>query len=129
MNMRMVRQTAALICCHAIAPYGVIITPAMAKEIALDVHVDITAPLGHQCVNTEMLNVRAGPGADYERLYQIPEGQQVEVWGRLDDWCFVMWDGGEGWVSADYLGDSRAFHEALRVDISLVSRIKGWLTR
>lgn len=113
--MKMVRQTVALICCHA-ASRGVVIEPALAKEIALDVHVDIEVPLGHQCVSTEVLNVRAGPSKDTELLHQIQEGQRVEVWGRIvvgeGTWCFVLWDDGEGWVSADYLADcgSKAFH-------------------
>jgi len=132
--MRMVRQTAALICCHA-ASRGVVIDPALAKEIALDVHVSIEVPLGYRCV-TEVLNVRAGPSADHERLFQIPEGQRVELWcDAQEGWGFVMWDGGEGWVSLDYLGDcplsSTVFHEALRVEtsLSLIDRLKNLLTQ
>lgn len=132
--MRMVRQTAALICCHA-ASRGIVIEPALAREIALDVHVDIEVPLGYQYVNTEVLNIRAGPSEEAELLFQIQEGQRVEVWGRFDMldegvWCFVMWDDGEGWVSADYLGDcsSEAFHASLEVDtgLSLVSWLRKW---
>lgn len=49
------------------------------------------------------LVLRAGPGADYERLGSIPKGTAVQVLGRsstADGWLYVEYG---GWISAEYV--------------------------
>lgn len=49
------------------------------------------------------LVLRAGPGADYDRLGSIPKGTTVQVVGSsstVDGWLYVDYG---GWVSAEYL--------------------------
>lgn len=54
-------------------------------------------------VNARVLNVRSGPGTEYERVTQLQQGRQVTVAGRNDDfsWFFIQFDGRIGWVTAD----------------------------
>ena len=45
------------------------------------------------------LNLRTGPGKEYDVISNIPDGSMVIVLDRQDGWVF----NGEGWCSADYL--------------------------
>jgi Protein of unknown function (DUF1236)/Bacterial SH3 domain len=51
------------------------------------------------------LNVRAGPGTMNPVVGVIGSGQSVNIQGceQSGRWCTVVFDGGEGWVSAKYL--------------------------
>lgn len=54
-------------------------------------------------VRVPLLNVRTGPGADFELLDTARAGETIPVIGRLPDcsWLHVVRPGkGEGWVSA-----------------------------
>ncbi|GAB4528399.1 MAG: hypothetical protein Kow0063_04580 [Anaerolineae bacterium] len=53
------------------------------------------------------LNVRTGPGTNYERIGTLPEGTTVEIIGRVANstwWQIPYADGpdGKGWISAGY---------------------------
>lgn len=54
---------------------------------------------------TTDLNLRAGPGPQYEVIDVIPGQQGAEVEGCLEtgDWCKVSYDGTEGWAYGAYL--------------------------
>jgi uncharacterized protein YraI len=54
---------------------------------------------------TTDLNVRTGPGVEYQRFQTIPAGDRVTVIGCLSgyNWCDVDWAGSRGWVSGSYL--------------------------
>src|SRR5687768_10132048 len=58
-------------------------------------------------VNTgaEGLNMRDGPGPEYEVLRVIPEGQVVDILGGPENgtWWNVGYEGYVGWCSGDYL--------------------------
>lgn len=57
-------------------------------------------------VTAETLNVRSGPGADYDRVTQLSNGNQIEILARTADqkWLHVTLPaGGSGWVSAAYV--------------------------
>jgi len=57
-------------------------------------------------VTAEALNVRAGPGADYDRVGVIREGDELEVVSRTPagDWLEVIaTDDTKGWVSTAYV--------------------------
>ena len=51
------------------------------------------------------LNIRSGPGPQYEVLGVIPGGESAAVDGCLAEasWCKVVFDGKTGWSSSDYL--------------------------
>ena len=51
------------------------------------------------------LNLRAGPGTQYEVVGVLPAGMEADVTGCLDgaSWCEVSYDGMQAWASGDYL--------------------------
>ena len=58
-------------------------------------------------VNTRALNVRSGPGVEYDRIGHVSRNDQLRVTGHKDcdgDWLSVVTPAGlEGWVSARYV--------------------------
>src|SRR5262249_6783071 len=50
------------------------------------------------------LNLRAGPGPDYEVLAAMPAGTTVDVMGSQASWCQVAFGGTTGYASRGYLG-------------------------
>lgn len=54
---------------------------------------------------TTDLNVRAGPGPQYEVVGVVGAGQSTEITGCLEasKWCQIASNGGQGWVYSDYL--------------------------
>ncbi len=54
---------------------------------------------------TTDLNVRAGPGPQYEVVGVVGAGQAADITGCLDGskWCQIASNGGNGWVYSDYL--------------------------
>ena len=49
------------------------------------------------------LNVRSGPGTEYEVVGTIPDGGTVDVRGCTGGWCRVSFSGGSGYASRNYL--------------------------
>ena len=37
------------------------------------------------------LNMRSGPGLEYEVMLEIPKGDSVDIFGTSNDWCYVKW--------------------------------------
>lgn len=64
----------------------------------------IAAAAAPAIVTTD-LNIRTGPGANYQRFGTIDAGDRVTVHGCLRgyNWCDVSWAGNRGWVSGSYL--------------------------
>jgi uncharacterized protein YraI len=62
---------------------------------------------------TADLNLRQGPGTQYDIIATMPEGAPIVIEGCLEtyDWCRVSYDGATGYASASYLaadtGDRR----------------------
>ncbi|NDJ84462.1 MAG: ABC transporter substrate-binding protein [Chloroflexi bacterium] len=56
-------------------------------------------------VTSRVLNLRTGPGTEYERIDQLQQGDQVTVAGRNQNftWLFIQYQGRVGWVSADFV--------------------------
>lgn len=54
-------------------------------------------------VVTSNVNVRSGPGTNYNVVDTARRGQQVDVQQCQGSWCFVSKPGPDGWVSASYL--------------------------
>lgn len=49
------------------------------------------------------VNVRTGPAITYTRVDTLTAGEAVDVVECDDGWCYVDYDGPNGWVSASYL--------------------------
>ena len=54
------------------------------------------------------INVRTGPGTEYERVARVSTGKRVTVLGSENGWYKITFDGTTGYVLGDYLfeGDS-----------------------
>ncbi len=64
----------------------------------------VAEPVG--IVNAEpSLNLRSGPGLEYDVIGSLPLGSEVKATGRSDtgDWLAVSTDQGDGWVAAQYI--------------------------
>lgn len=58
----------------------------------------------HGTVNAEGgLNLRCGPGKDYDILLVVPDKTEVVEEGRDGDWIFVKYDGDYGWLNMEYI--------------------------
>jgi len=58
-------------------------------------------------VSTDQLNLRGGPGTEFDRVTRLPLGEVMNVIGRNTDssWYQVKRTAGTlGWVSAQYVG-------------------------
>ncbi|MBN1580709.1 MAG: SH3 domain-containing protein, partial [Anaerolineae bacterium] len=63
------------------------------------------------------LNVRAGPGTNYDKIGLIEPGDEIEIWSRTGDgtWYKVRLPSGSfGWVAAEYI-DTQAKAGAIAV--------------
>lgn len=73
------------------------------------------------------LNLRAGPGPQYQVVGLIPADSAVDVQGCLEaaNWCRVTYAGTDGWASGDYLatmvGDAPAPIYANRQQLSVAT--------
>ena len=72
-------------------------SPSQQRSAPAPVPVAITTP--------SLLNVRSGPGLDYEVITTVPEGTRASIYGRdpLDDWFQVQIEGVDGmvWIYQD----------------------------
>ena len=72
-------------------------SPSQQRSAPAPVPVAITTPY--------FMNVRSGPGLDYEVITTVPEGTRASIYGRdpLDDWFQVQIEGVDGmvWIYQD----------------------------
>ena len=72
-------------------------SPSQRQSAPTPVPVAITTP--------SLMNVRSGPGLDYEVITTVPEGTRASIYGRdpLDDWFQVQIEGVDGmvWIYQD----------------------------
>lgn len=68
-------------------------------------------------VQTAMLNIRRGPGADFAVAQMAPFGVTLAITGKAtlasdaSEWWQVNWNGTPGWVSAEYVDASGPLDE------------------
>ncbi len=55
---------------------------------------------------TAGVNLRSGPGTNYDRITTIDYAEKVQVAAQEGGWSFVKYGSKFGWVSADYLSTS-----------------------
>jgi N-acetylmuramoyl-L-alanine amidase len=54
-------------------------------------------------VTQNNLNVRSGPGTNYEKIGQLNANESYPVLTKQNDWVELQLDGYTGWVSTDYI--------------------------
>lgn len=71
----------------------------------LDVVTEAEEDLGYGMVNTDgdSLNVRSGPGTDYDRVTSLSNGTMVSLIGFQNGWFHIEHNGETGYVSSDYM--------------------------
>jgi Family of unknown function (DUF6515)/Bacterial SH3 domain len=57
----------------------------------------------HVTVNARQLNIRSGPGMEFESIYRVAHGTLLEVLGQAPDWLYVRLGSDQyGWVKAEF---------------------------
>lgn len=81
-----------------------IVKLGMISAIALTSAAPVFAQSAEAMAATD-LNVRSGPGPQFEVVDVIPGGETAAIQGCLEErrWCKVTYDGNEGWSYSDYL--------------------------
>jgi len=54
---------------------------------------------------TDLLNMRTGPGIEFEKIITIPRGHKVQVLEEENDWSKIIYQGKTGYSSSKYLSD------------------------
>ncbi len=64
---------------------------------------------------TNNLNMRSGPGTNYNTVLVIPKGSIVQVIGSQGNWYNIIYNGTKGWASSDYLTEVKAVYKTIHV--------------
>ena len=71
--------------------------------------VEPESPTAYWYVNADALNVRSGPGTDYEKIETLKRGDKVGYFDTHDDWARVQTPSGKkGYMHINYLVDSES---------------------
>jgi uncharacterized protein YraI len=79
------------------------------SPVALALFLGLTLPANAQgsqsATTTASLNMRGGPGTQYEVIGRIPQGTRIRVSVCTDPvrWCQTVFNNRQGWISANYL--------------------------
>ena len=65
--------------------------------------INVTEMSATATVGDSKLNVRSGPGKDYEALGSVSPGEALTVTGQTDSWYRIDYNGKEGYVSSKYV--------------------------
>ena len=58
---------------------------------------------GKGTVNTATLNIRSGPGTNYNNIGQLSRGSEVSIVKIENNWIQIRLPQGLGWVSSEYV--------------------------
>ncbi len=59
--------------------------------------------VGEVITETDDLNVRSGPGTEYEKIGTVPKNGYVTITGISGQWYAIMFEGGTGYVSGEFI--------------------------
>ena len=77
---------------------------ALVLSLVLVFLLPVTAFAEEATVTAREVNVRTGPGMNYEVFTSLPRGYEVTVINRSNaDWYAVTWEGNSGYISSRYL--------------------------
>ena len=54
-------------------------------------------------INVDNLNIRNGPGLDYDEIGQVNSDEVFQIVSRQDEWVEIQFKGETGWVTAEYI--------------------------
>ncbi len=67
------------------------------------------------------LNLRAGPGQNYEIVARIPNNTQIEVTAVQGNWAYTAYNGKSGWVSMDYISIASSSESVANIANEVIS--------
>lgn len=86
-------------------PYQLIRSEELSRSDMIEPDTQITGNASY--VTTAELNLRYGPGKEYDSMLLIPAGQEIYLYGRMaagpDDWVCVEYGMMLGWVNTGYI--------------------------
>ncbi|WP_047984016.1 N-acetylmuramoyl-L-alanine amidase [Ornithinibacillus californiensis] len=65
--------------------------------------VPVQASTTEVIINEDNLNLRTGPGTNYERIGQVNAGERYLIKDQQGNWIQIQLDGYTAWVSSDYV--------------------------
>lgn len=72
-----------------------------AQSFSMSVHAEEINGTGK--ITTDSLNVRSGPGKDYDAIGKVYSSETVTITGSENGWYLIDYNGVEGYVSAKYV--------------------------
>ncbi len=61
----------------------------------------------YKSISKDGINMRSGPGTNYEIIFQLPEGYPLRVLSEKDQWYKVEdYEGDKGWIYGTLLSDA-----------------------
>lgn len=86
------------------------IQPILAKEALID---------------ENNLNVRSGPGTDFERVGQVNSGESYQIIEEQNDWVKIQLDNLEGWITKEFItisdGESTEVEQTFESELETVT--------
>ena len=75
------------------------------QNIAITVHAtsDVSEMEGAGTITTDSLNVRSGPGKEYDSIGKVYSSDIIKITGSSNNWYRIDYNGSEGYVSAEYI--------------------------
>ncbi|WP_167751324.1 N-acetylmuramoyl-L-alanine amidase [Lentibacillus salicampi] len=70
-------------------------------------------------VITDDLNIRSGPGTDYERIGQVHTGEALQIISLQNDWVEIAFDHESGWVTREFVDIDSAHRDASTGDTTI----------
>lgn len=68
--------------------------------------ISTTAAFAAPATAKSPVNVRTGPGVNYNRVDTLTQNEQVNVTECRGNWCYIEHEGPDGWVSGNYLNQN-----------------------
>ncbi len=75
------------------------------SNITMTVHAteEISILEGMGTITSDSLNVRSGPGKEYDVIGKVYDSDNLKIIGTINNWYRINYNGSEGYVSADYV--------------------------
>jgi N-acetylmuramoyl-L-alanine amidase len=73
-------------------------------------------PIAEKYVNTYELNVRVGPGTNFDKVGLVREGTKVNVYKKIGNWFQISYGNINGYVHGAYLDDKISADRVIAID-------------
>ena len=90
-------------------PWGVPEEPSSAVSIPAVTTTQPTQAHTLMVVTADVLNVRTGPGTNYDLQGTLTQGSEVQVLAQEGEWSRIQYNGTEAYVSSQYLTEASVF--------------------